>query len=82
MLLSRARDGMVLIGNSRTLLRGAASIWHNVLEHIRERGVVSRDGLPTRCERHPTYQCVLDPTSFGQKAHLGGCDMPCGGDLR
>lgn len=49
MLCTRARSGLVLIGNAQCL--GSAPHWAKLLGHLRERGSVF-GGLPTQCQVH------------------------------
>jgi hypothetical protein len=76
-LLSRARDGLIMIGNAHTFL-GARSkpgeeVWQNLFALMREKGHVY-DGFPTRCERHPKYEATLaTPGDFDEKSPDGGC---------
>jgi superfamily I DNA and/or RNA helicase len=79
-LLSRARDGLIMIGNAHTF-RGAKAkegedVWKQLFAFMTERGHVY-DGLPTRCERHQTREALLvNADDFDQKSPDGGCTQP------
>ncbi|KAJ3237919.1 hypothetical protein HDU81_008671 [Chytriomyces hyalinus] len=75
-LLSRAKHGMYLIGNS-TLLAAKSAVWQNVIHHFEEKGAIG-DGLPIYCQKHPneTHQ-VSEAAQFLQFAPSGGCSRPC-----
>ena len=74
-LLSRARDGLIMIGNGETFKnpkRGGA-IWKSFFE-IMENERVIFDGLPVICQRHPAATaCLKTPEDFGNFAPEGGC---------
>ena len=79
-LVSRARDGIVLIGNTETFLkaRNGKDLWSKFLGMLRD-GRHIYDGFPARCERHPTKIANLaSPNDFGVLCPDGGCDAPCG----
>ncbi|KAG2452041.1 hypothetical protein HYH02_003079 [Chlamydomonas schloesseri] len=80
-LLSRARHGMILFGNSKTL-RNAKSPegrrhWGGVLGTLEARGAIL-PGLPACCARHGTTSLLATPTDFALLAPDGGCVRPCG----
>ncbi|KAG8829275.1 hypothetical protein FRC17_006845 [Serendipita sp. 399] len=74
-LLSRARLGLIMIGNSETFLQAKApnNVWPKLIEHLKLKGYIC-SGLPVRCERHPTRTADLKtPDDFDQKCPDGGC---------
>uniref|UniRef100_A0A7S0VPX4 AAA+ ATPase domain-containing protein n=1 Tax=Hemiselmis tepida TaxID=464990 RepID=A0A7S0VPX4_9CRYP len=76
-LLSRARIGFILIGNSRTLLncknpRGR-KLWETILGKMNV-----FDGLPVVCENHKTEQLLKKKSDFMEYAKDGGCAVVCG----
>ncbi|KAG2423774.1 hypothetical protein HXX76_015050 [Chlamydomonas incerta] len=80
-LLSRARHGMILFGNSKTL-RTAKSPegrrhWGGVLGMLEERHAVL-PGLPVCCQRHGTTSLLINPPDFARLSPDGGCVRPCG----
>jgi hypothetical protein len=84
-LLSRARDGLILIGNTKTL-RNASSTdarkhWGVVLDQLgASHSIVA--GLPAVCQRHSRNLGLLDsPEAFALHAPDGGCTMPCNATL-
>ena len=81
-LLSRARHGMILIGNSSTL-RSASSAearkhWGVVLDNLEHSGAVL-PGLPAVCQQHQRAVLPLldSPGAFSERAPDGGCTAPC-----
>ena len=83
-LLSRARDALIMIGDPETFLnaRKGKDGWIRFFDLLRHNGHVY-DGFPVKCERHPDRRSVLSkPTDFDEKCPDGGCDEPCGTMLR
>ena len=77
-LLSRARIGLIIIGNSETFLksRSGKEIWSKFLEMIKRLGYIY-EGLPVRCEQHSDIKNVLkDPEAFETLCPDGGCSEP------
>ncbi|KAF9223027.1 P-loop containing nucleoside triphosphate hydrolase protein [Gyrodon lividus] len=78
-LLSRARDGLILIGNSHTFLnskRGGA-LWGDLFSLLRK-GKHVFEGFPIKCERHPTRTLTIkQATEFDDQSPDGGCTQPC-----
>jgi len=77
-LLSRARVGLILIGNSETFLksRSGKEIWSKFLEMIKRLGYFY-EGLPVRCEQHSGIKRVLkNPEAFETLCPDGGCAEP------
>ncbi|PNH08303.1 NFX1-type zinc finger-containing protein 1 [Tetrabaena socialis] len=79
-LLSRARHGMLLIGNAATL-RSAKSQearrhWGRVLDALESAGAL-QPGLPVACQRHGTPALLSSPEAFAELAPDGGCRRPC-----
>ncbi|KAI1935491.1 hypothetical protein LOZ12_005733, partial [Ophidiomyces ophidiicola] len=78
-LLSRARNALILIGNAKTFLGGRRgnTVWPSLLECLREAGHVY-DGFPLRCERHPTRKITIRlPEEFETECPGGGCQENC-----
>jgi hypothetical protein len=77
-LLSRARDGLIIIGNGETFKnskRGGA-VWKSFFE-IMEGEKVIFDGLPVKCQRHPAaVACLRAPEDFESLTPEGGCVEP------
>ncbi|KAJ3266261.1 hypothetical protein HDU77_001750 [Chytriomyces hyalinus] len=75
-LLSRAKHGMYLIGNS-ALLSAKSAVWQNVIQHFEEKDAIS-GGLPIYCQKHPNEtHNVSEAGQFLQFAPSGGCFRPC-----
>ncbi|KAL0261728.1 hypothetical protein SLS55_003158 [Diplodia seriata] len=82
-LLSRARNGLILIGNSNTFLssRKGKKTWGPFFELLGKNGHMY-DGLPVRCEQHPNKKMVLKQRGdFEELCPDGGCSDPCGTKL-
>lgn len=74
-LLSRARDCLILIGDSSTFSNSpkGASTWIPFFDQMRASGHMSL-GLPVKCEKHPSEQGTLRaPEDFVQFTPDGGC---------
>ncbi|KAJ3834013.1 P-loop containing nucleoside triphosphate hydrolase protein [Lentinula raphanica] len=79
-LLSRARNGLILIGNSDTFThaRKGHELWSKLLAYLREHKHVY-DGLPVVCQQHVDRKCtVVDEAQFDDACPDGGCSEPCG----
>lgn len=74
-LLSRARDALIMIGNAETFsnARRGKELWSNLFKMMRQDGHIY-DGFPTKCERHPTRTSILKrPVDFEEHCPDGGC---------
>lgn len=74
-LLSRARDALIMIGNAETFsnARRGKELWSNLFKMMRQDGHIY-DGFPTKCERHPTRTAILKrPIDFEEHCPDGGC---------
>ena len=75
--LSRAREGLYLIGNSLCLREGGkrSGLWDKILDTLDDKLGVT---LPLVCQNHPhkitDVSCAID----FKKVSNGGCDLPCG----
>lgn len=77
-LLSRARDALILIGNADTFLgaRKGRELWTQFLNLLKG-GKHVYDGLPVKCEQHPDRLTVLSrPVDFDEECPDGGCKEP------
>lgn len=77
-LLSRARDCLILLGNADTFLnaRKGKEIWEQLF-CLLARGKHVYDGLPVKCERHPDRKaCLKKPIDFDVLTPDGGCQEP------
>ncbi|TVY43950.1 NFX1-type zinc finger-containing protein [Lachnellula occidentalis] len=82
-LLSRARDGLIMIGNSDTFInaRKGQELWRKAFSMLKEEGHVY-NGFPTKCEKHPDRKATLSsPEEFELRCPDGGCTEPCGASL-
>ncbi|KAI0030556.1 P-loop containing nucleoside triphosphate hydrolase protein [Vararia minispora EC-137] len=79
-LLSRARDSCIIIGNADTFRRSrkGGELWKRLFSFMAEHGHVY-EGLPVRCERHPDRVALLsEPNNFEEHCPDGGCTSECG----
>jgi hypothetical protein len=79
-LLSRAKHGMILIGDAETLTKAKNAkgrrMWDGVLQQLRQHKQVF-DGLPTVCEIHDTKSILSSPQMFCELCPDGGCSKLC-----
>ena len=73
--LSRAKHGMIIIGNA-TLLLSASALWRAVLANLEASNSVGRC-LPLTCVRHPDRVTHVASASDFDAARFGGCDKVC-----
>lgn len=74
-LLSRAKHGMIIVGNSDTC--AGVSMWRHVVAMLAVGGNIG-EALPLRCPRHPGREfAASDPSHFSQFAPDGGCLLSC-----
>ena len=77
-LISRARNGLILIGNSSTFEQSkkGGELWTKFLNLVR-RGKYMYSGLPVRCQRHPDWtREIQQPDEFDVYSPDGGCTEP------
>lgn len=77
-LLSRARNGLFIIGNSDTFInaRKGKEVWRKLFDHLKENNHVY-DGFPLKCEKHPDRVItVTSPDEFDVHCPDGGCKEP------
>ncbi|XP_044721190.1 AAA domain-containing protein [Hirsutella rhossiliensis] len=82
-LMSRARDGIVLFGNMHTLMKSkrGGELWREYFEALKDKECLF-DGVPVHCERHPQRSLLLKtPKDFDQHCPEGDCAAPCGAML-
>ncbi|RPA83460.1 P-loop containing nucleoside triphosphate hydrolase protein [Ascobolus immersus RN42] len=82
-LLSRARDALILIGNVHTFLKSPKGkpTWEPFIDLLKDRNQIF-DGFPVKCERHPHKTALLArPEDFMEHCPDGGCKEPCGTKL-
>jgi hypothetical protein len=74
-LLSRAKNGMYLIGNSETYLN--IPMWADVHNQLSQAGSVGNE-IELCCPRHKdTPLACSEPGDFALKSPEGGCVLPC-----
>jgi len=77
-LLSRARDALIMIGNAETFMssRKGKEVWVPLMEQLKRDGRVY-DGFPTKCHRHPDRKAILRvKEDFDTQCPDGGCTEP------
>jgi len=75
-LLSRARNGLILLGNSSTFMKSkkGGALWQEFFTRIQ--GHVY-DGFPVKCERHSHRTAILSSeVQFERHCPDGGCAEP------
>lgn len=79
-MLSRARDALIMIGNSETFsnARKGKEVWRKLFDLLKENSHVY-EGFPVKCEKHPDRFALLStPDAFEVECPDGGCKEPCG----
>ena len=74
-LLSRARDALIIVGNAETFVksRKGHDIWMKLFELLKRDGHMY-EGLPVKCERHKDRTALLrNPSDFDEECPDGGC---------
>ncbi len=77
-LLSRARDALIMIGDAETFMnsRKGKQLWERFMALLKA-GSHIYDGFPVKCERHPGRQALLSrPEGFDEQCPDGGCLEP------
>lgn len=77
-LLSRARDGLIMIGNSDTFMnaRKGKEVWQKLFNHLTQNNHVY-EGFPVKCEKHPDRTALLSSDEdFEKQCPDGGCTEP------
>ncbi|KAF8842005.1 P-loop containing nucleoside triphosphate hydrolase protein [Paxillus ammoniavirescens] len=83
-LLSRARNGLILIGNSNTFQRSktGGDLWRKFFGLLEDGGHMY-DGFPIKCEQHPAKTALMRvPADFDEVSPDGGCTELCGALLK
>ena len=80
-MLTRAKLGMILIGNRQCLenaksKRVGANLWPKVFD-IMDQNRYIFPGFPIQCQQHKTNLLINDPSQFKLKSRDGGCDKKC-----
>jgi hypothetical protein len=77
-LLSRARDILIMVGNSKTFTnsRKGKEFWVPFFSHLNKNGHIY-DGLPVKCEQHPRITASLKTKEdFETECPDGSCPAP------
>jgi len=77
-LLSRARNALILIGNAKTFEQSKRGkvIWSKFFNLLKD-GSHVYDGFPVKCERHPDRRSLLRCPNDFDECPDGGCSEPC-----
>ena len=79
-LLSRAKEGMYVIGQA-DLFERESTVWAKVLDIMRRDDLVG-DGVTIYCQKHPEILTEVSvPRDFAIYSPDGGCLLPCGTKL-
>ncbi|KAF9042774.1 P-loop containing nucleoside triphosphate hydrolase protein [Hymenopellis radicata] len=79
-LLSRARNGLIMIGNSHTFThaRKGRELWTKLITMLKHDGHIY-DGLPVMCQQHPDRVAIIKTIAqFDDECPDGGCSESCG----
>ncbi|CAG9814748.1 unnamed protein product, partial [Phaedon cochleariae] len=77
--LSRARNGLYIMGNIQQLCNDRESIWHQIKGKLVEQGALG-ETLELRCQIHDVITKVKKDEDFN-KSPEGGCLRPCNASL-
>ncbi|KAI5868688.1 P-loop containing nucleoside triphosphate hydrolase protein [Durotheca rogersii] len=78
-LISRARNALIMIGNAKTFMNAkkGREEWVQLFESLKAKGNI-HDGLPLKCEKHPDTTCIVRcADDFDIHCPDGGCARPC-----
>lgn len=77
-LVSRARDALIMIGNAETFMnaKNGRGEWVRLFDNLKTQGKIY-DGFPLRCQKHPgTAVIAKEPVDFDRLCPDGGCTEP------
>ena len=77
-LLSRARNGLIMIGNSETFInaRKGKEVWQKLFDYMKENNHIY-EGFPVKCGKHPDRTALLSSAEdFETQCPDGGCKEP------
>lgn len=77
-LLSRARDGLIMIGNSETFInaRKGSDVWRKFFDLMKQQNHIY-EAFPVRFEKHPDRTAQLSSSEdFEVMYPDGGCEEP------
>ncbi|KAM0134445.1 hypothetical protein ACHAO1_005657 [Botrytis cinerea] len=79
-LVSRARNALIMIGNSETFIQSRKGniLWKSFFDLLKDSGHFY-PGFPVKCANHPDRTATLTtPEHFEEQCSDGGCNEPCG----
>lgn len=76
-LISRARNGLILVGNSSTFERSkkGGELWSRFFDLLRK-GRHFHRGFPVKCQRHPNSTRLMEQPDDFDISPTGGCTEP------
>ena len=77
-LLSRARNALIIIGNAKTFMnsRKGKDVWVPLVNELKLNGHLY-DGFPVKCEQHPDKMAIIrTKEEFDLICPDGGCSAP------
>ena len=77
-LLSRARNSLIMIGNANTFKKSkkGEELWRDLFDLLGH-GKHVYQGFPMRCERQPDTTAILGRVEeFDELCPKGGCNLP------
>jgi hypothetical protein len=77
-LLSRARDALIMIGNADTFMgsRKGKEVWVPLMDQLKREGHVY-EGFPVQCEKHLDRKALITSgNAFETLCPDGGCSEP------
>lgn len=77
-LLSRARNALIMIGNPDTFMKShkGKEVWVPLMQQLKKEAHIYA-GFPVQCERHPDKKAVLSTKEeFDVLCPDGGCSEP------
>ncbi|KAI4725972.1 P-loop containing nucleoside triphosphate hydrolase protein [Aureobasidium sp. EXF-10728] len=82
-LLSRARNALLLFGNASTFASASTGkeVWEKLFSLLEAKAHVYQ-GVPVRCQRHSHTAILGSPQEFKEHCPNGGCTEICGEKLR
>jgi hypothetical protein len=77
-MLSRARNALIMIGNPDTFVQShkGRDVWVPLMDELRHGGHIY-NGVPVKCEQHPSKLALLTTKEhFNTNCPDGGCSEP------
>ena len=78
--LSRAKEGLYIIGNGSMLKDKDCTKWPEILAYLERENCIG-NGLPLYCQNHPSDRDIMFKPDDFKKRPEGGCQKICGARL-